>query len=309
MKKKLLLALTLLLSFSTVGVNANAIEMGKPSNLSVEKQKDAYKITFKNSENAKNLSKDNDIKVELDIKANKNDWSSKNEKVIVKDFNNNAGKGEIILPKDEVINHLNQDPNHYSIRLRYANNNEKSNFSDYVTMGSVGIYSNSSNWAESELLEAQKMGLISPELKKDMKKEISREEFAELIVKAAEKGNLGTSHVEEIKFRDTTNKYVSYACSLNLMNGTWENTFAPKVSMTREDMAVSINRLLSNSEKIKEDKKVKINDEKNIAPYAKESVDKIVSNNILNLDKNGNFNPKKKVTREEAVITVYRAIK
>lgn len=306
MKKKLLLLLTLIFSFSTLTVNAN--EMGKPSNLSVEKQEDAYKITFKNSEAAKNLSKGNDIKVELDIKADKKDWSSKDEKVIVKEFNDKTGKGELILNKNEVVNHLKTDPNHYSLRLRYSNNGSKSNFSDYVTMGSVGIYNNSSNWAEDELLEAQKLGLISQNLKTDMKKEISREEFAELIVKAAENANIAKSHISELKFRDSDNKYASYAYSLKLMNGTWENTFSPKASMSKEDMAVSVNRLLSQTNRIKEERKTP-NDMNKVSAYATVSVEKILGNDILKLDKNGNFNPKKNVTREEAVITMLRAIR
>lgn len=308
MNKKILLILTLLFSLHSVGVLANTLEKEKPSNLSIEKKDSSYNITFKNPDSINKIKNPEDIKIELDVKAGKKDWTSKNNKVIVKNFVNVKGYTSVNLKKDEVIKILNENPDNYSIRARYSVKDQKSDFSNYVTMGSVGIYKNSSTWAEEELLEAQKLGLISDELKKDMKKNINREEFAELIVKAAEKGNIAKSHIEESEFKDTKNPYVSNAHSLKLMNGTGKDTFSPKAELTKQDMSVSVVRLISDTKDL-QNKKVTIADEKDISSYAVESVKLLVGNNLLNLDKKNNFYPKKNVTREEAVITMLRAIK
>lgn len=308
MNKKISLILTLLFSLSSVNVYANTVSVGKPSNISVEKKDANYEITFKNSNELKKSLNKNNVKVELDVKSSNKDWSSKNSKTITKDLIEENGKGKININKEEIVSVLNEDPDNYSVRLRYSDVNNKGEFSNYVTMGTVGIYSNSSKWAENELLEAQKLGLISDELKSDMKKEITREEFAELIVKAAEKANIAKSHIEDDNFKDTDNKYVAYAHSLNLMNGVSKDKFAPKGNLKKQDMAVSVNRLLSNTDKLKSVNK-DISDIKAVSPYAVESVNNLVSNQILNLDKNNKFNPKKNITREEAVIIMLRAIK
>lgn len=308
MNKKISLILTLLFSLSSVNVYANTVSVGKPSNISVEKKDANYEITFKNSNELKKSLNKNNVKVELDVKSSNKDWSSKNSKTITKDLIEENGKGKININKEEIVSVLNEDPDNYSVRLRYSDVNNKGEFSNYVTMGTVGIYSNSSKWAENELLEAQKLGLISDDLKSDMKKEITREEFAELIVKAAEKANIAKSHIEDDNFKDTDNKYVAYAHSLNLMNGVSKDKFAPKGNLKKQDMAVSVNRLLSNTDKLKSVNK-DISDIKAVSPYAVESVNNLVSNKILNLDKNNKFNPKKNITREEAVIIMLRAIK
>lgn len=308
MNKKISLILTLLFSLSSINVYANTVSVGKPSNISVEKKDANYEITFKNSNELKKSLNKNSVKVELDVKSSNKDWSSKNSKTITKDLIEENGKGKININKEEIVNVLNEDPDNYSVRLRYSDVNNKGEFSNYVTMGTVGIYSNSSKWAENELLEAQKLGLISDDLKSDMKKEITREEFAELIVKAAEKANIAKSHIEDDNFKDTDNKYVAYAHSLNLMNGVSKDKFAPKGNLKKQDMAVSVNRLLSNTDKLKSVNK-DISDIKAVSPYAVESVNNLVSNKILNLDKNNKFNPKKNITREEAVIIMLRAIK
>ena len=308
MNKKISLILTLLFSLSSVNVYANTVSVGKPSNISVEKKDANYEITFKNSNELKKSLNKNNIKVELDVKSSNKDWSSKNSKTITKDLIEENGKGKININKEEIVSVLNEDPDNYSVRLRYSDVNNKGEFSNYVTMGTVGIYSNSSKWAENELLEAQKLGLISDDLKSDMKKEITREEFAELIVKAAEKANIAKSHIEDDNFKDTDNKYVAYAHSLNLMNGVSKDKFAPKGNLKKQDMAVSVNRLLSNTDKLKSVNK-DISDINAVSPYAVESVNNLVSNQILNLDKNNKFNPKKNITREEAVIIMLRAIK
>lgn len=308
MNKKISLILTLLFSLSSVNVYANTVSVGKPSNISVEKKDANYEITFKNSNELKKSLNKNNVKVELDVKSSNKDWSSKNSKTITKDLIEENGKGKININKEEIVSVLNEDPDNYSVRLRYSDVNNKGEFSNYVTMGTVGIYSNSSKWAENELLEAQKLGLISDELKSDMKKEITREEFAELIVKAAEKANIAKSHIEDDNFKDTDNKYVAHAHSLNLMNGVSKDKFAPKGNLKKQDMAVSVNRLLSNTDKLKSVNK-DISDINAVSPYAVESVNNLVSNQILNLDKNNKFNPKKNITREEAVIIMLRAIK
>ena len=298
--KKFLLISVLFMSLLSMDVNAQGTNPVKPENLSIEQKNNRYEIAFKG--NIKEGSK-----AEIDVSSNKKDWTGSNGKLIVKDIVNDSSRNKISVSAEELKNTLNKDSSSYSIRVRVADGKNKSVFSSPVTVGTIGIYKNSSSWAEKELMEAQKMGLISDSLKSDMKKNISREEFAELLVKAAQKGNIATSHINTKIFKDTNNSYVSNACSLNYMNGTSENTFSPKAEITKQDMAVAIYRMLSDVNKTN-DKKAEIKDGDKISQYAVPAVNSLVSSNVFTLNKNGEFNPKNRVTREEAVILVLRAL-
>lgn len=299
--KKLLMMFALILSLASVNVNANALKLDKPTNLSVEQKDNKYEITFKSNlkENAK---------VEVDVSTNSKDWTSKDKKLIVKDILKDNDKNKIVVTTDELNSVLNNKTEKYSVRVRIANGNEKSDFSSPLTVGSIGIFKNSSKWSERELLEAQKLGLIPDKLKSDMKKKITREEFAEILIKVARKANIATSHVNTKIFDDTNNPYISNAYSLQYMNGTSANNFSPKAEITKQDVASAVYRMLNDGNKVTE-KKSDIKDISKVSGYAKNAVNSLVSEKVFILDKNGNFNPLNKVTREEAVIILLRVYK
>ena len=104
-----------------------------------------------------------------------------------------------------------------------------------------------SSWAEKEVTAAKEAGLV-PALVDDpaYQDSTTREQFAQLIVqmitvatgKEMEAAPAGT-------FQDTDNEAVRKAYQAGIINGMGDGTFAPKQTMTREQMATMIHRAIS----------------------------------------------------------------
>ena len=109
--------------------------------------------------------------------------------------------------------------------------NEKTNFQ-------------ASQWAQSELASATELGLIPDGLKdKDLTKSITREEFAEVSVKAYEAlTGIKATPVTTNPFTDTKNTEVLKAYNLGITTGTSATTFDPNASLNREQAATMLTR-------------------------------------------------------------------
>ena len=117
----------------------------------------------------------------------------------------------------------------------------------FITIFSVKSYAigNMSNWAVSEISEAKEMGLIENDLQWDYQGNITRKEFAKLMVSLYEilKGEVLLQR--QTPFFDIDDDYVSTAYALGLIKGVGNNRFAPKQDITREEMAVMMNNLIT----------------------------------------------------------------
>src|SRR6056297_3965229 len=85
--------------------------------------------------------------------------------------------------------------------------------------------------------------------------------------------------------------------SMNICCGDQKGNFNPDNYITREEMA----KVLVNALELEEDSESQIKDIDNVAEWAKDYVRKAVAANAMELDQNGNFNPKKFATREQAL--------
>jgi hypothetical protein len=118
-------------------------------------------------------------------------------------------------------------------------------FSNTLRQGTPA-YSNASTWAVTELNTAAEADLIPGILQgADMKKPITREEFACLAVRLYEK-TTGTTvaPVSPNPFTDTTNPEILKAVAIGTTNGTTKTTFAPMKLISREDCAAMLFRTL-----------------------------------------------------------------
>jgi len=85
--------------------------------------------------------------------------------------------------------------------------------------------------------------------------------------------------------------------SMNICCGDQKGNFNPDNYITREEMA----KVLVNALELEKDSESQIKDIDNVAEWAKDYVRKAVAANAMELDQNGNFNPKKFATREQAL--------
>lgn len=112
--------------------------------------------------------------------------------------------------------------------------------------GKADAHSNVSNWAKPEIDKAENYGLIPDSLKgKDMTKAITREEFAEVIIRLYEKATGFTASVNiSNPFTDTKNSEILKAYQIGITAGTSATTFEPNKLINREQVASMLSRAI-----------------------------------------------------------------
>ncbi|NLA50359.1 MAG: hypothetical protein GX876_12990 [Bacteroidales bacterium] len=117
---------------------------------------------------------------------------------------------------------------------------------DTLMAGQTSFYESASEWAIPELGKAYDADLI-PEILKglDMKKSISREEFAELAVQLYETVTGKNILVTGINpFTDTSSQQILKAYQAGITAGTSETTFSPDTLISREQCATMLYRAI-----------------------------------------------------------------
>lgn len=102
--------------------------------------------------------------------------------------------------------------------------------------------------------------------------------------------------------------YVMAAFENGLVNGTADGIFGGNNSITREDAAVIISRVLNLYDINVNAKTAEFNDSNSIADYAKEAVSTLISAGIFKGDDTGNFCPKAELSRAEACAILCRLV-
>ncbi len=195
-----------------------------------------------------------------------------------------------------------------------------------------------SAWAQKEVESALKSNLVPAELSSKFTANITRAEFARLVSYYVVKNISGTPdatihamdnwledsnfyrlHGIEKKsfvFADTNDKYINFAYSTGVVAGVGEGNFNPNGVITREQAAVMLtNASFTSSNKINIGAKIIFNDKSDFSDWAKDAIDFITSVRtyeksvaVMSGVENGNFAPKEKYTREQAIVTVYRLL-
>lgn len=266
-------------------------EVAMPLNVSAIKESDIYNFEIKNA-------KDKDL-IEIEVKSEGNESKGVFKKNIISKDNK-----KFISISQEELDSLVGPSSGYAFRLRFANNEKSLGFSNELHLGKAPVFRNYSNWAYQDLLKAEGLKLFSKEVATDTRARITREEFAEIAVKAYKIKYERSSQGTVKHFKDTDNQYANMAYDLGIMSGKGDETFSPKAHMTREDYAVVIANIFELNNK----KNVSMKDKKKIASYARESVNKALNAKYLTLDEKKNFNPKKEMSREEVISSIVRHI-
>ena len=100
--------------------------------------------------------------------------------------------------------------------------------------------------------------------------------------------------------------YVSSAFKAGLVNGVSDRNFAPNAYVSRQDIAVMINRI--NKVNV-EEYNLSFSDSNEISDYAQKAVKSLVALGILNGMGNNNFAPKENCTRAQAAKILFEMIK
>lgn len=135
---------------------------------------------------------------------------------------------------------------------------------------------------------------------------IKREEFAKILVlafnlQAKDEDKLFT----DVKDTEWYYEYVKIAAQNGIINGIGDGVFGAGYELSRQDIAVMIARVLNKNEVSEEN----FADDTEISSYAKDAVYTLKNLGVLNGTGNGNFEPKRSVTRAECAKIVYELIK
>ena len=163
-------------------------------------------------------------------------------------------------------------------------------------------------WAKEAIAGLYEDGVIDGVSEKSFMpgKEVKREEFLKMADRLYE--GTGTNTL----FSDADKSawyygYISKAVGAGITKGVGDNIFGIGKSLTREDAAVMIARMILAKEP--EYTEIAFNDNEEISGYAKASIGYLKELGIMNGDENGNFNPKKPLRRAEAAVLISNVLK
>ncbi|WP_138755699.1 S-layer homology domain-containing protein [Paenibacillus sinopodophylli] len=170
-------------------------------------------------------------------------------------------------------------------------------------------------WAKTEVEAAIAGGLVPEGLQSYYKQQITRADFAKLIVNLLEvtTGKTIDAILEENEvslsdnpFADTTIKQVIAANLMGIVNGKGNGIFDPYGSITRQEAAVMLTNTVDVFGFDITGDPSTFADSKAIASWAKPSVDFVFTYGVMNGTGNNNFSPKGTYTRQQAFTTILR---
>ena len=186
-----------------------------------------------------------------------------------------------------------------------------------AVLGTSALAADLSGWAVSDYQKANEAGLVSYSVvSNNLKDNITREEFCELVVNLYEKLT-GEDMIEpEVSpFVDTNSMAVAQAYCYGMVSGTSENTFTPNRLVTREEMAKMLVSTLTASE-------VDFNlsdgyadasvidsfaDGEQVSSWAKPAVITMLNYSLMSGVDANSFQPLGSTTREQAISSVNRS--
>jgi len=137
---------------------------------------------------------------------------------------------------------------------------------------------------------------------------ITRAEFLDMLMRIAQlNGDVQKMPFTDVSSNDWYADSVAAAYENGIVSGTSATTFSPDASITRQDMAVMISKVMKADGYTSADltELARFNDGNSVATYAKEAVAMVSRETVVNGTPEGNFNPKDNTTRAEAAAMIY----
>lgn len=172
------------------------------------------------------------------------------------------------------------------------------------------IVTNADPWAEVSMEYAYNQGLISPGDLLDAKRNITRLEFCKIVVLLYEntKGEKLTPQ-KASPFIDCDDSAVIVAYEAGIISGTEPNKFEPNKSLTREQLAIMLNRILNawGITLAPGAEQYGFSDISILMEPSIEIINKIKAAGILVGENDGKFYPMRELTFQESVIGLVKA--
>ena len=170
----------------------------------------------------------------------------------------------------------------------------------------------SAPWAEESIEALADRGIINGVGGREFapEKNVTREEFIKMLVNALQLDIDGmSSEFNDVDVNEWYYPYVSCGVSLGIIKGYDDNTFGIGDCITREDMAVMTERILTSAGySSAAGEKAEFDDGGEISEYAKDSVGLLRQAGLIKGDGNNMFNPRTFATRAESAHLIWNII-
>ena len=191
------------------------------------------------------------------------------------------------------------------------------NEDEYIEEEATKTSINASAWAMTEVLEANEKNLIPVQmLNANLSTEVTREQFAAIAVKLYEKivSKAADYSMDDLPFTDCNpysvyTPYVKAAYKLGITNGVSDTLFSPSLSISREQLATMLYRVIKNAADSGIMQKFTLSspqtafaDSLEISDYAQESVAFMTQYGIIKGMDESHFVPKGIATKEQAIL-------
>ena len=230
---------------------------------------------------------------------------------------NNVFTGSDKIPMDYYVN---DKVIHSAAEMMIVKETDKYGYAKLSYENELPQAAEMSAWAYPEVVEAIQKNLVPMYLQNSYFSNITREDFAQLIVSALEEvsGKTASELVREKTgiakkdlynlnpFNDTSDINVIIANKLGIINGISDTAFAPGNEISRQDAAALLMRAAQLLSGNIEEVEPTFADNDKIADYAKKAVSYVTTLKIMNGVGDDRFDPTAKYTREQAYVTIVR---
>ena len=175
-------------------------------------------------------------------------------------------------------------------------------------------------WAEDAINELAEKGIIkgTSDTTFSPSANITRADFALLLVRAFDLSSDNTENFADVPESDYFARELAIARNTGIVGGIGDNKYAPRNTITRQDMMVIVYRALQALEKMPsprgEGGPLAVDevgrtypDFTNVAPYATDAVSALISAGLVN-GKNGKIDPTSYTTRAEVAVLIKRIL-
>ncbi|WP_026486465.1 trypsin-like peptidase domain-containing protein [Caldanaerobius polysaccharolyticus] len=177
--------------------------------------------------------------------------------------------------------------------------------------------SNPNDWAVEAVDAFQKDNLAEPAFLSDYQRNVTRQEFAMLLVKAYERmeGPIQLPVNYTYKFKDGCDAlyrdYIQKAYQIGVIKGYKEDVFGSYDPITREQMAVMLVRFLKlvyPQDDYSASESLNFSDKNEISDWARAAVAYVYKEGIMKGTSYDKISPKAYTTREQAIVLMYRLL-
>jgi len=176
-----------------------------------------------------------------------------------------------------------------------------------ISFTDIGAY----DWAKESILYLAQKGVLNGRGNNefDPGASVTKEEFVKIIIEAfAFNMDDATVDFDDVSKERWSYEYIASAYKMGIITGESDTYFGASTNISRQDMAVILERVLKIAGIENNSTKSEFSDYKQVSDYAKTAVDMLSGLGIINGMGDGTYAPKQPVTRAQAAKVVYSVL-